>query len=91
MPQSFPKVRDHQASSPQIEPLMNDGVSPTGDQFVTLNELEDCYIQEVLDATGQNKAHAARILGIHPTSADAPPQEAAGTMLASSCQQVSYE
>jgi len=62
------EVRDHQASSPQIEPLSIDGVSPTGDQFVTLNELEDRYIQDVLNATGQNKTHAARILGIHPTS-----------------------
>src|SRR5579875_1624665 len=43
-------------------------VSPTGQQFVSLKELEDHYIQEVLAATGQNKTHAARILGIHPTS-----------------------
>ncbi len=43
-------------------------VSPTGDQFVSLRELEDRYIHEVLNATGQNKTHAARILGIHPTS-----------------------
>jgi two-component system response regulator AtoC len=62
------EVRDHQASSPQIEPLTVDDVSPTGDQFVTISELEDRYIQEVLNATGQNKTHAARILGIHPTS-----------------------
>jgi transcriptional regulator with PAS, ATPase and Fis domain len=61
-------VRDHQASSPQIEPLTTDDVSPTGDQFVTLAELEDRYIQDVLNATGQNKTHSARILGIHPTS-----------------------
>ena len=62
------EVRDYQASSPQIEPLTIDDVSPTGDQFVTISELEDRYIQEVLNATGQNKTHAARILGIHPTS-----------------------
>jgi len=43
-------------------------VSPTGDQFVSLRELEERYINEVLSATGQNKTHAARILGIHPTS-----------------------
>ncbi len=36
--------------------------------FVTLEELEDRYILEVLTATGNNKTHAARILGIHPTS-----------------------
>jgi two-component system, NtrC family, response regulator AtoC len=43
-------------------------VSPTGDQFVSLRELEDRYIHDVLNATGQNKTHAARILGIHRTS-----------------------
>ncbi len=62
------ELRDHQASSPQIEPLSSYDLSPTGDQFVTLSELEDRYIQDVLNATGQNKTHAARILGIHPTS-----------------------
>jgi len=43
-------------------------VSPTGRQLVSLRELEDDYIQEVLAATGNDKTHAARILGIHPTS-----------------------
>jgi two-component system response regulator AtoC len=62
------EVRDHEASSPQVEPLSAYDLSPTGDQFVTLSELEDHYIQDVLNATGQNKTHAARILGIHPTS-----------------------
>ncbi len=42
--------------------------SPTGDQLVSLRELEEHYIQQVLNATGQNKTHAAKILGIHPTS-----------------------
>jgi len=42
--------------------------SPTGDQLVSLRELEEHYIQQVLHATGQNKTHAAKILGIHPTS-----------------------
>ena len=42
--------------------------SPTGDQLVSLRELEEHYIQQVLSATGQNKTHAAKILGIHPTS-----------------------
>jgi two-component system response regulator AtoC len=42
--------------------------SPTGDQLVTLRELEEHYIQQVLGATGNNKTHAAKILGIHPTS-----------------------
>jgi len=43
-------------------------ISPTGRQLVTLRELEDDYIQEVLVATCNNKTQAARILGIHPTS-----------------------
>jgi two-component system response regulator AtoC len=42
--------------------------SPTGDQLVSLRELEELYIQQVLSATGHNKTHAAKILGIHPTS-----------------------
>ena len=42
-------------------------VYPNG-RFVSLRELEDNYIQEVLTATGNNKSQAARILGIHPTS-----------------------
>jgi two-component system response regulator AtoC len=36
--------------------------------FMTLRELEDRYIDEVLAAEGNNKARAARVLGIHPTS-----------------------
>ncbi len=62
------EVRDHHAPPAKEEPLSTWDVSPTGDQFVTLGELEDHYIQDVLHATGNNKTHAARILGIHPTS-----------------------
>ena len=62
------EVRDHSAAPPQEEPLSPYDLSPTGDQLVTLGELEDRYIRDVLNATGQNKTHAARILGIHPTS-----------------------
>jgi two-component system response regulator AtoC len=36
--------------------------------FVSLRELEDDYIRNVLVATGNNKTLTARILGIHPTS-----------------------
>jgi len=39
-----------------------------GHHFVSLRELEDKYIEQVLTATGHNKTQAARILGIHPTS-----------------------
>jgi len=62
------EVRDHRPTPADNEPFTPWDVSPTGDQFVTLAELEDRYIQDVLHATGQNKTHAARLLGIHPTS-----------------------
>jgi two-component system, NtrC family, response regulator AtoC len=42
--------------------------SRNGQSFITLREVEDHYIQEVLVASGNNKTQAARILGIHPTS-----------------------
>ncbi len=63
------EVRDYH-DEPDIidEKLSQYDVSPTGDQFVSLKELEDRYIRDVLNAMGQNKTHAARILGIHPTS-----------------------
>jgi two-component system response regulator AtoC len=38
------------------------------EKLMSLEELEQHYIKEVLKATGGNKSHAARILGIHPTS-----------------------
>jgi two-component system, NtrC family, response regulator AtoC len=62
------EVRDYHIEPEHEEVLTSFDLSPTGDQFVTLRELEDRYISEVLNATGQNKTHAARILGIHPTS-----------------------
>jgi two-component system response regulator AtoC len=62
------EVRDYREHPEQEEKLSSFDVSPTGDQFVSLRELEDRYIHDVLTATGQNKTHAARILGIHPTS-----------------------
>ena len=61
------EIRDY-AQPVRHEILTEDGVSPTGRQLVSLRELEEDYIQEVLMATGNNKTHAARILGIHPTS-----------------------
>jgi len=62
------ELRDYKLEPQQDEPLSAYDLSPTGDQFPTLNELEDRYIRDVLNATGLNKTHAARILGIHPTS-----------------------
>jgi two-component system, NtrC family, response regulator AtoC len=40
----------------------------TGRPLISLRELVDNYIQEVLIATANNKTQTARILGIHPTS-----------------------
>ena len=62
------ELRDYHEDPAQPEALSSIDLSPPGDQFVSLKELEDRYIHDVLNATGQNKTHAARILGIHPTS-----------------------
>jgi two-component system response regulator AtoC len=62
------EIRDHAHAEAAPQVLTEDGVSPTGQQFVTLHELEEDYIQQVLAATGNNKTQAARLLGIHPTS-----------------------
>jgi two-component system response regulator AtoC len=65
------EIRDFGASTTRES---HNGNAPRADQsaasgsLVTLRELEDSYIQQVLTATGNNKTHAARILGIHPTS-----------------------
>ena len=40
----------------------------TRQQFLTLHELEQSYIDEVLTASGQNKTQAARILGMIRTA-----------------------
>jgi two-component system response regulator AtoC len=56
------------AASAAGEGMSAHDVSPTGNQFLSLRELEERYIHEVLSATGNNKTQAARILGIHPTS-----------------------
>src|SRR5581483_6226599 len=59
------EIREFEAppeASPEVE------MSSLNTPFVTLEELEDRYILEVLTATGNNKTRAARILGIHSTS-----------------------
>lgn len=61
------EVRDFQPK-PEHQEMSPLDLSPTGDQLLSLRELEEHYIQQVLNATGQNKTHAAKILGIHPTS-----------------------
>jgi two-component system, NtrC family, response regulator AtoC len=63
------EIRDFER--PEVTPteiMTSADISPTGAQFVTLHELEQRYIHEVLSATGNNKTQAARILGIHSTS-----------------------
>jgi two-component system response regulator AtoC len=62
------EIRDHAGEPAEAEAVSPEDISPTGQQFVTLRQLEDDYIQEVLAATGNNKTQACRILGIHPTS-----------------------
>ena len=62
------EIRDYIAEVFPSPLSHSDELSPTGHQFVTLRELEERYIDEVLTASGQNKTQAARILGIHPTS-----------------------
>jgi len=62
------EIRDYISEAVPSPLSHTDELSPTGHQFVTLRELEERYIDEVLTASGQNKTQAARILGIHPTS-----------------------
>jgi transcriptional regulator with PAS, ATPase and Fis domain len=62
------EIRDYIHPKPPEPPMTSIDVSPTGHQFLSLDELEDRYIHEVLSANGNNKTQAARILGIHPTS-----------------------
>ena len=61
------EIRDH-AMEERPAALSPSDISPTGNQFVSLREMEDHYIEQVLAATGNNKTQACRILGIHPTS-----------------------
>jgi len=61
------EIRDH-AIEERMVPLSASDISPTGNQFVSLREMEDHYIEQVLAATSNNKTQACRILGIHPTS-----------------------
>jgi two-component system, NtrC family, response regulator AtoC len=67
------EIREHARAADAAARMQNEtpsdlDISPTGRQLLTLREVEDEYIQEVLVATGNNKTQAARILGIHPTS-----------------------
>lgn len=61
------EIRDYEPPVISESPNYTDAL-PTGQQFISLRELEDRYIHEVLVATGNNKTQTARILGIHTTS-----------------------
>ncbi|MGA2960148.1 MAG: sigma-54 dependent transcriptional regulator [Candidatus Korobacteraceae bacterium] len=61
------EIRDYQFQHAVSPTLTNSAAGPEG-KFVSLRELEQRYIHEVLAATGNNKAQTARILGIHSTS-----------------------
>ena len=60
------EIRD-QANHNGEDPGHANGKS-AGYPFVSLRELEEDYIRNVLVATGNNKTLTAKILGIHPTS-----------------------
>ena len=61
------EIRIHPSpAEDEIPPVA--ALAPDGSKFLSLRELEDTYIDQVLFATGNNKSQAARILGIHPTS-----------------------
>jgi hypothetical protein len=49
------EIRDRHLEKNNSQPLSEADISPTGDQFLSLRELEDNYIEQVLAATGNNK------------------------------------
>src|SRR5262249_31613499 len=61
------EIRDYQAEG-KIVLDADQGENATERRFLTLREIEDNYVEQVLSATQYNKTAAARILGIHPTS-----------------------
>lgn len=65
------ELREHNGA-PQPEPVTGTATAAKGENggsgLLTLREIEDRYIADVLTATHGNRTHAARILDIHPTS-----------------------
>jgi two-component system, NtrC family, response regulator AtoC len=61
------EIREGEEQDPPCNGAV-DGNGTADRKLVTLRQLEDDYIQQVLAATGNNKTQAAKILGIHPTS-----------------------
>src|SRR6202008_847232 len=64
----LPEETRASTTSPESPIQILNTLLPDGNKFVTLRELEDTYIDQVLAATGNNKSQTARILGIHQTS-----------------------
>jgi two-component system response regulator AtoC len=60
------EVRDYEAEISEPIPIAE--VPPVARNLPQLKDVELRYIRQVLTATGNNKAQAARILGIHVTS-----------------------
>jgi transcriptional regulator with PAS, ATPase and Fis domain len=60
------EIRDYQFHHAADQPAASGGGE--GTKLMSLRQLELRHIHEVLAASGNNKAQAARILGIHPTS-----------------------
>jgi two-component system response regulator AtoC len=66
---SLPReITEAQMGSEIIEEISERDASTHSGSMVSLRELEDKYVTQVLMATHNNKTAAARILGIHPTS-----------------------
>jgi two-component system, NtrC family, response regulator AtoC len=61
------EIREREPELPAAVPIAENNSAPDR-KLITLRELEDDYIQQVLASTGNNKTQAAKILGIHPTS-----------------------
>jgi len=59
-------IGDLRAVSPEV--LVGARAAPRSDELVTLREVEDAYIERVLAHCGENKAKAAEILGIDPST-----------------------
>jgi len=62
------EIREHHAVRQEGVPEPVFDSAGNDKDFISLRDYEDEYIQRVLTATGNNKTHAARVLGIHPTS-----------------------
>jgi len=63
------EIREYESMEKATNHLATAEAAPGGGtQLRSLRELEQMYIHEVLTSTGNNKAQAAKILGIHPTS-----------------------